>query len=470
MRTTSLASPRHAGMQQYTRGLRAAFIALLLPLLGSAQELVLDAGFNSGSGLWGGFYDIALLPDGRIVCGGSFESFDGTPQRGALWLTVEGDLDPGFAPQFAPGDWSSVFAITVQNDGHVLLGGNFNELNGSPAAGLARVDAYGATDATFTHALEGYFFSVAVAGNGNVFAGGTLFNDAGGLVILDPSGATIASGMADDAADHLQTTPDGDILCGGRFQGLNGNPGKLGRISAAGVLDTSLTVDVGPAVGTISDVALQPDGRILISGSFAQVNGMPRKNIARLEADGSLDESFDPGAGFDEQVNAIAVLPNGDMLVGGPFTMYNDVPLNGKLVRLDPNGSLLTIYEGNSLIHDLAVQPDGKVLVCGGYLYFNGILRKGIMRLMPDPGTGLATQDPEMIPANYDPQSCSLVLTKLLNGPTGLTLQDMSGRTVLRIERPCINGRIDVRALPVGIYLLEGRVEGRMFRSRFFKY
>ncbi len=445
-------------------------MALLLPLLGSAQELVLDAGFNSGSGLWGGFYDIALSPDGRIVCGGSFESFEGIAQRGALRLTAQGELDPTFAPQFAPGDWNSVFGVAVQSDGRVLLAGNFNELNGEPALGLARVTENGATDENFDHDIEGYFFSVAVADNGNVYAGGTLFNTGSGLVILDPFGATAASVLADDAADHLQTTPDGDILCGGRFQGLNGNPGKLGRISAAGVLDATLTVDVGPAVGTISDVALQSDGRILISGSFAQVDGMPRNNIARLEADGSLDESFDPGAGFDEQVNAIAVLPNGDVLVGGPFTMYNGVPLNGKLVRLDPSGSLLTIYEGNSLIHDLAVQPDGKVLVCGGYLYFNGILRKGIMRLMPDTGTGWATNGPEMIPATYDPQSCSLVLMNLLNGPTGLTLHDMSGRTVLRIERPCVNGRIDVRAFPVGIYVLEGRIEGRMFRSRFVKH
>ena len=450
--------------------MRAVLCAMLLPILGSAQELVLDAGFNSGSGLWGGFYDIALLPDGRIVCGGSFESFDGISQRGALRLTAEGEPDPTFAPQFAPGDWNSVFGVALQNDGRVLLAGNFNEVNGSPALGLARVTANGATDENFDHDIEGYFFSVAVADNGNVYAGGTLFNTGSGLVILDPYGATAASVLADDAADHLQTTPDGDILCGGRFQGLNGNPGKLGRISAAGVLDTSLTVDVGPAVGTISDVALQPDGRILISGSFAQVDGMPRNNIARLEADGSLDLSFVPGTGFDVQVNAIAVLPNGDILVGGPFTTYNEVVLNGNLVRLDASGALITSYQGASLINDIAVQPDGKVLLCGGYLYFNGVLRKGIMRLMADPGTGLESIASAVVALTYDALSDAVVLKDPASGYTALTIRDMSGRTVLQVDHPSANGRIDVRHLPDGVYAVSSIEQGRPFYGRFLKH
>src|SRR5436190_2256283 len=79
-----------------------------------------------------------------------------------------------------------------------------------------------------------------------------------------------------------------------------------------------------PALNDIAvTLALQPDGKILVGGEFWSVNGTPRNRIARLNDDGSLDPTFNPGAGPDYGVTAIAVQSDGRCIVGGLFTSFN---------------------------------------------------------------------------------------------------------------------------------------------------
>ena len=71
-------------------------------------------------------------------------------------------------------------------------------------------------------------------------------------------------------------------------------------------------------------ITLQPDGKILLGGSFTMIGGgatgsTSREHIARLNADGSVDTGFNPGA--NEDVWAIVVQPDGKILVGGEFSM-----------------------------------------------------------------------------------------------------------------------------------------------------
>lgn len=75
--------------------------------------------------------------------------------------------------------------------------------------------------------------------------------------------------------------------------------------------------------GTILAVAVQPDGKILIGGAFTDVNGTARNYIARLNSDGGLDTTFDPGAGTNARVDSLALQPDGKILLGGPFSSIN---------------------------------------------------------------------------------------------------------------------------------------------------
>src|SRR6185503_6481339 len=89
----------------------------------------------------------------------------------------------------------------------------------------------------------------------------------------------------------------------------------------------------GGATGVYAMV-LQPDGRLLIGGTFTMVNGVTRHGIARLNADGSLDSGFSPGSGADAPVVALALQDDGKLLLGGGFTSVNGV-VRGRVARLN---------------------------------------------------------------------------------------------------------------------------------------
>jgi uncharacterized delta-60 repeat protein len=145
-------------------------------------------------------------------------------------------------------------------------------------------------------------------------------------------------------------------------------------------------------------IVVQPDGQILIGGVFTTLspNGGPpvtRNYIARLNPDGTLDTAFN--ANFNPNantwVNAIAVQSDGKILVGGQF--FNE-PIGGQtrnnIARLNPDGTLDTAFNpnANNDVYTIAVQADGKALVDGDFSSIGGQTRNDIARL--DPMTGLA--------------------------------------------------------------------------------
>ena len=194
------------------------------------------------------------------------------------------------------------------------------------------------------------------------------------------------SNGTDSAIASAVLQPDGKIILGGIFAHY-GTQSKNGivRINADESLDESFNVGSGlDADGHLEIVALQPDGKVLIGGSFASFNGTARNNIARLNADGSLDTSFNPGSGTDALVYKIVVQPDGKILVGGDFTTFNGESYN-RIVRINTDGSTdntFNIGTGSSgSVRDIALQPDGKIIVVGGISTFNGIPVARVVRL-----------------------------------------------------------------------------------------
>jgi len=120
-----------------------------------------------------------------------------------------------------------------------------------------------------------------------------------------------------------------------------------------------------------------------LEDGFDQVNGLARPGVARLNADGSLDESFDPAQVLMSGVNCLALEADGKILVGGwaeGFEVYNG-PSTYPLVRLNRDGSLdPTFRVVMGPVTALAFQADGQ-LVIGGSYSVNGIAINGIARL-----------------------------------------------------------------------------------------
>ncbi len=166
-----------------------------------------------------------------------------------------------------------------------------------------------------------------------------------------------------------------------------------------GSVDTSFNPGTG-INGSVNAIALGSDGKPLVGGYFSTVNGTTRNSIARLNGDGSVDTSFNPGTGINGSVNAIALGSDGKPLVGGYFTTVNGITRNS-IAQLNGDGSVDTSFNPgtgiNGSVNAIALGSDGKPLVGGYFTTVNGITRNSIAQLNGDgsvdtsfnPGTGM---------------------------------------------------------------------------------
>ena len=163
--------------------------------------------------------------------------------------------------------------------------------------------------------------------------------------------------------------PDGKVLVGG-WSGIEAQSNPA-RLNANGTLDSGFRAVLGgrgiPEL-TVYAIAVQPDGKIVIGGAFAFVNGQPRTNIARLNLDGTLDMSFYPAAAGEtwNYVSSLLLESNGKIVLAGQFGALNGEPRNG-LGRLNADGTLDTGFNPGSYAsgYELGIQADGKIICFG---------------------------------------------------------------------------------------------------------
>jgi len=169
---------------------------------------------------------------------------------------------------------------------------------------------------------------------------------------------------------------------------------SVGAASAQSEVALSSAFAGGEGVnGEVNAVAVQADGKIVIGGKFTAVNGIPRNNIARLHADGSLDRAFseEQTNGVNGQVNALAIQPGGGIIVGGLFTQAGQVETMN-LARYKVDGSVDKNFGGagnsapgtNGAVLALAVQADGKIVVGGNFNTVFGQPCRSMARLKAD--------------------------------------------------------------------------------------
>jgi uncharacterized delta-60 repeat protein len=288
-------------------------------------------------------------------------------------LHDDGWLDESF---HATLEGEQVQVVVVQPDGRILLGGSFTKVNGVPRNGIARLNSDGSLDGTF-----------------------------------DP-GTGVTSGFDGDEpapgfVNTLALLTGGRIAIGGRFSAVNGTARiGLACLTAFGTLDATFGQGQGLANESgdeafVSALAVQPDGRVLVGGCFTHADGVPRTNLVRLQTDGAVDLSFDapPFGCFDRffelapPVSAIVVQPDGRVLIGGRLCGQSDC---ANLLRLNADGTLDDTFESVarslpafggflfvsfSEVRAVAVQPDGQVLIGGNFREIDGVSVPSLARL-----------------------------------------------------------------------------------------
>lgn len=363
-------------------------------------DLTFDAGaiVNANAG-FSQVNAVVVQPDGKILIGGFFTSVNGTVRDLVARLNADGSLDSSFnAAVQSNASFGSVSAIALQTDGKILVGGHF--LVGTDVKNVVRLNANGSLDGSFSpNELGGSFVdAIVIQPDGKIIIGGQIGNYDGvsgrGIVRLNPNG-TLDTPLGLNS--NLQNTvyaialqADGKIIAGGNFFVIGSTPqqNNIARLNANGTLDTSFANN-GGADNIVNAVAVQPDGKILIGGAFANFNGAPRGQITLLNADGSFDSAFTANINGSGGVVAITLQPDGKILLGGFIGFINGINRRG-IARLNADGSLDSFYPtggaggANNLVRSVALQADGKVLIGGDFTSVGSVSRSRLARLQGD--------------------------------------------------------------------------------------
>ena len=368
-----------------------------------AQPGSLDTSFNPGAGVDESVFSMAVQDDGKIVIGGDFVTVNNVSRSGIARLHNGGGVDEGFDPGLGADDLVS--AVAIQSN-KVIIAGFFTTVDGTARGSIARLNSDGSLDSGFDPGTgaDGPVLALAVQGDGKVLLGG-LFTSVNGIprgniARLNGDGSvdssfdpgTGVSGETFSIVNALALQPDGKVILGGTFTNVNGvSRSHVARLHGNGSVDEAFSPAIGVTGGGllagINALALQSDGNIVLGGDFTSVGGMARTNLARLAANGSLDVSFTPGSGADSAVSSIAVQSNGKIVISGFFTHINGTVRNG-IARLNSSGTLDTDFQpglgANDAVYVTALQADGKVLIGGAFSTFDGTPRDGIARLEGD--------------------------------------------------------------------------------------
>jgi uncharacterized delta-60 repeat protein len=357
----------------------------------------IDASFVPAPGTNDAVNAVIPQPDGKVIVVGRFTQANNVGRNRIARFNFNGSLDTSFDP--GTGADAEITAAVLQPDGRIVVAGLFTSFNGFMHKGVCRLNTNGSVDQTFGlgAGIDNAALALALQSDGRILVGGQFsqvdltqrFN----LARLNTNGSVDltfdpGNGPSGDV-NAIVIQPDGAIIIGGTFIGYNGFArGGIARVLANGVLDPSFDSGVGTG-GNVFALALQHNGQIVLGGRFVQYAGINRTFIARVFSNGSLDLGFNPVP--DDWVQSLAVEPDDRILVGGFFTVINGVG-RSRIARLNTTGSVDTTFDPGlgclgSLTNDatqvrsIALQLFGRVLAGGVFTSYDNSIRFNIVRL-----------------------------------------------------------------------------------------
>ncbi|SEP11977.1 delta-60 repeat domain-containing protein [Flavobacterium sp. CF108] len=360
---------------------------------------LIDASFKIGIGSALQISKVRVLPNGKILVVGNFTSFNEVDSNRIIMLNSDGSVDRDF--NIGTGFDGNVSAIEVQPDGKILLGGNFTSYNEIIANRIVRLNEDGTRDFSFLGSgfSNGVVQVIKIDSVGNIMAGGSFTGRYDGVTVnhvafLNSDGTIkpdfdMGTGPT-STVWTLANDSDGSWFIGGTFSVFDGqNQGRLAKVNFEGEQDTGyLASGIGFDNSVLKIIPLE-NQKTIVLGNFTKFNNNPAFRIARLLEDGSFDSDFNTGqTGANNLIKAAILQKDGKIILGGNFTKYND-QLYNRIVRISSDGSIdnsFNIGSGfNSQIYAMALQSDNKIIVAGNFERYNGnssIIR--MVRLLPD--------------------------------------------------------------------------------------
>lgn len=336
-----------------------------------------------GAGLTGSIFfgtpsvnALATLSNGDLVAAGRFQTAGAVSVssvarwNGAAWSTMGAGLD------------NTVSSLTVLSNGALVAGGEFANSGTRIALRLAQWN--GTTWSPLESGIGSRVRALATLSTGAVVAGGDgpiVQRDAVGWSVLGTPPATPSFDLTTvGSVLALAVLPNGHLVAGGVFTSAGGVPAiRLARWNGSAWSPIGGGVD-GPFVPQVNALAVLPNGDLIVAGRFATVGGNPAQNIARWN--GASWSAL--GAGVDDEVHAVKVLSNGDLIVGGYFATAGGVTTNS-IARWNGStwsslGTGLSFGGGLGTANAIGVLPNGDVVVAGGFTHAGGVAANNVAR------------------------------------------------------------------------------------------
>ncbi len=297
----------------------------------------IDTSFSTGSGFDGTVIEALLQSDGKVLLTGGFAKYNGSSVSPLVRLSSDGTLDSSInvGSTFPSG----INSIVLQNDGKILVAG----LN-TGSYKIKRYNSDGSIDNSFSvgSGFDNVITRMVIQIDGKILVGGSFTTYLGApqsrLVRLNSDGSkdsTFDTGSGfDNVIYSMVIQVDGKILVGGRFTLVNGSSAVgLVRLNSNGSVDSNFFIGTGFVNGAVYSIVTQSDGKIILGGSFVSYNNTSAISLLRLNSNGTIDTTFNLGAGFySAAVNTIEVNSEGKIIIGGFFTSFDNKPSSNELI------------------------------------------------------------------------------------------------------------------------------------------
>jgi uncharacterized delta-60 repeat protein len=372
-----------------------------------------------------------LLPmaSGKILIGGVFTTIGGIPRNNIARINPDGSLDEAFSPVVSgignpPNSGVSVIVVDNYLPNTIIVGGNFSSLGGSSHKNIGRLYSDGLPDVTYNpstdfgiHAIASKYGEILIGGDFKTINGQTR-NGIGRLFVdgrLDPK--FIPPFEYGSEIYNLAYQSDGKIYVAGYLKTndflpteytapfTNGGEAPFNKMVLVRLNnDGSLDQQFKPILDcSISAFAVQPDGQIIVGGSYATLvesgtepgfGALGHPCFYRLNHDdGSVDESFtrtEPDSTLFG-VFTIAIQTDGKIIIGGILPNMVNRSSN-YLARINPDGSYdesfkpIIVGDASSLvlIRAIALQTDAHIIIGGEFYSVDGQIHRDLARLNLD--------------------------------------------------------------------------------------
>ena len=331
--------------------------------------------------------------DGKLLVAGKFVTVGSLVRRDIMRVNADGTIDPSFDIGSGIGATGAVFTLKYLPDGRIYAGGTFNQVNGQFVSRLVRMNANGVVDTAFT--LSGldvtFVFDIDTQPDGKIFISAANLIGSSFIARFTSSGANdtgfgqpfyVSGGTTNY---HIVFLPAENKLLAGASVFGQSFQGLVMKLAAAGGVDNNFLINLTAVAGSSQLVWTAPmnDGRFLVWGRFDTIAGVPRKNLAILNANGTVDASFVPQTESTGTILATEVQADGKIIVGGRDFTPNGV-LHGNIGRLNTDGTVDRSFDpgrgANGAVESLVIL-DGKVLVGGSFFRYDHNPAAGLIRV-----------------------------------------------------------------------------------------